>query len=61
MTRYRTLQRCAVRAQPSNFAPELRRLGRNHDFIGWPHADAAWVVRMLGGFVRHTAVVEVRT
>lgn len=56
MNKYRTKQRLIVRLQPSAFAPELRRLPRHNEFIGWPHADPAWVVRLLGGFVRRLYV-----
>lgn len=50
-THYRTTQRTPVRAQPSAFAAELRRIGRGVVFAGWPHVDPAWVVRLAGGFV----------
>ena len=59
LRRYRTIKRCIVRAQPSFFGQELRRVGRNHVFTGWPHLDPAWVVRLAGGFVARRHVVEV--
>lgn len=60
MRRYRTMQHCIVRMQPSDFAHELRRLGPGHVFVGWPCKwDATWVVRMLGGFVRARRLVAV--
>ena len=53
---YRTLRRVIVRAQPSAFAVELRRIGRGVVFAGWPHVDPAWVVRLAGGFVARSQV-----
>lgn len=61
MTKYRTTMRCIVRAAPSVFAPELRRLVRGHIFLGYAYTDVAWVVRLLGGFVARNRLVEVGT
>lgn len=58
MRRYRTTKRCIVRAQPSAFAPELRRLLKGVVFVGYPARDEAWVARILGGYVERVKVVE---